>query len=111
LIERLWQERSGLLSTQVIQEFYVNVRRKARHPISATEARRLVGDYLSWEVIVNGGDAILEAMDLERRYDLSFWDALLIQSANTGGAEVLYSEDFNHGQTYGLVNVNNPFVD
>lgn len=110
LIERLWQERAGSLSTQVIQEFYVNVRRQAKQPISLADARRLVADYLCWEVVVNDGAAILEALDLEHRFRLSFWDALIVQAANAAGADTLYSEDFSHGQTYGTVEVINPFL-
>jgi predicted nucleic acid-binding protein len=111
LLERLWGEHSGVLSTQVVQEFYVNVRRKARHPISAAEAARLVEDYLTWEVIVNDAEAIRQAFEVERRYRLQFWDALIVQAANVAGADVLYSEDLRHGQVYGTVELVNPFVE
>lgn len=110
LLERLWEERSGVLSTQVIQEFYVNVRRKAKHPISAAEAGRLVEDYFAWDVIVNDVEGIRQALELERRYRLQFWDALIVQAANAAGAEVLYSEDLRHGQVYGTVELVNPFL-
>jgi predicted nucleic acid-binding protein len=59
-------------------------------------------------VVVNGGDSILEALDLEGRYQISFWDALVIQAAQASGAEVLYSEDLSDGQKYGAVRVTNP---
>lgn len=111
LLARLWRDRSGAVSTQVLQEFYVNVRRKAEHPISPNEARRLVEDYLRWEVVVNDGGSILQALDLERRYQLSFWDALIIQAAQDAGVEILYSEDLSHGQTYGTVLVVSPFAE
>lgn len=111
LVERLWTERSGVLSTQVLQEFYVNVRKIARRPISRAAAKRLVADYLTWEVVINDGDSILSALELERRYRLSFWDALIVQAANSGAVEVLYSEDLSHGQVYGLVEAVNPFAD
>ena len=111
LVRSLWQDRAGILSTQVIQEFYVNVIRKAQRPISRAEAQRLVEDYLCWEIIVNDGSSILEALDIERSYTLSFWDALIIQAAHAAGTEVLYSEDFNHGQVYGAVKVVNPFFE
>lgn len=110
LVERLWQERAGILSTQVLQEFYVNVRRKARHPLSATEARQLLEEYSSWEVVVNTTQSVLEAVDLETRWSLSFWDALIVQAANASGAATLYSEDLSHEQTYGAVQVVNPFL-
>ena len=109
LVERLWRDRSGVLSTQVLQELYVSLR-KARNPLPAAEARQVLSDYLRWEVIVNTGESVLEAADLEIRYRLSFWDALIIQAAVTSGAEILYSEDLSHGQAYGTVRVVDPFA-
>ena len=111
LLEDLWRARSGVLSTQVLQEFYVNVRRKARRPLPRPTARRLLGVYLTWRIIVINGDSILEALDMERRYRVSFWDALIIQAANSAAATALYSEDLSHGQVYGAVPVVNPFLD
>jgi predicted nucleic acid-binding protein len=70
-----------------------------------------VSDYLSWHVVVNGGDAILEALELEERHRMSFWDALIIQAAQSCGADVLYSEDLSDGQMYGSVRVVNPLRD
>ncbi len=108
-IRRLWEEGSGILSTQVLQEFYVNVRRKAQRPISINSARSLVADYMAWDPVVNDGTSILEAMDAERRHKISFWDALIVVAAQKSGADVILSEDFNHGQKYGSVRVVNPF--
>ncbi len=108
VVERLWRDRSGALSTQVLQELYVNVRRKAAAPISVEEARRLIEDYLSWEVVINDGPSMLRAMEIEARYAISYWDALIIQAAEQCGAEVLYSEDLSHGQRYGSVEVVDP---
>lgn len=110
LLARLWRERSGALSTQVLQELVVHVRRKAARPIAEAEVRDLVADYLRWEVVVNDGAAVLEALDLGERYRISFWDALIVQAANVSGATVLYSEDLNSGQVYGTVRVENPFA-
>ena len=70
--------------------------------------REIVADYLTWQVVVNGGESILEALDLESRYRISFWDALVVQAAQASGAEVLYSEDLSDGQMYGSVRVVNP---
>ena len=110
LIELLWQKGNGMLSTQVLQEFYVNVRRKAQRPVTAEQARALISDYLAWDPIVNDGAAMLEAIDLEKRYQLSFWDSLIVAAAHKGGASIICSEDFNHGQKFGSVEVLNPFL-
>ena len=110
LVEQLWADRSGVLSTQVLQEFYVNIRKKARAPLAAAEARQWISDYLNWEVVVNDGHSVLEAIELEERYEISFWDALIVQAANTARATVLYSEDLSHGQHYSNVTVENPLL-
>lgn len=108
LVEELWRDRTGVVSTQVLQELSVNLRRKAGRPLDAKATREVVADYLTWHVIVNVGESILEAIDLEARYQISFWDALVLQAAQASGAEVLYSEDLSDGQTYGSVRVLNP---
>ena len=108
LVEELWRDRTGVVSTQVLQELAVNLRRKVRRPLDAKAVRDIIADYLTWQVIVNGGDSILEAIDLESRHQISFWDALVIQAAQVSGAEILYSEDLSDGQTYGSVRVINP---
>lgn len=110
LVERLWRDRTGVLSTQVLQETWVNLRRKAARPLPRDEAVRLLEDYTRWEVVVNDGRSVLEAVRIQERYDLSFWDALIVQAAQASGVDTLCSEDFNAGQDYGSVRVVNPFV-
>lgn len=108
LVEQLWQSGSGVLSTQVLQELCVSLHRKAGHPLPPEEIRPLIKDYLSWEVVVNSAESILQALELETRYRISFWDALILSAAEAAGATVLYSEDFAAGQRYGPVQVLNP---
>lgn len=110
LVEELWRERSGVVSTQVLQELCVNLRRKSSRPLTTKAVRDIVTDYLSWQVIVNGGESILQALDLEKQYHVSFWDALVVHAAQVSGAEILYSEDLSDGQMYGSVRVLNPFL-
>jgi len=110
LVEELWENRSGVVSTQVLQELAVNLRRKAQKPLDAKATRDVVSDYLAWHVVVNDGESILEALDLEARCQVSFWDALVIQAANAAGTEILYSEDLSDGQQYGTLRVKNPLT-
>lgn len=110
LVEELWQKRSGVVSTQVLQELCVNLRRKAAKPVSVTTVREIIADYLAWEVVTNTGESILDALELEERYRISFWDALVVQAAEVSGSEVLYSEDLSDGQVYRGVRVVNPFI-
>jgi predicted nucleic acid-binding protein len=110
LIERLWSSGQGVLSTQVLQELCINLRRKVARPLPVEEVRHLIQDYLSWEVIVNTPASVLHALEIEVRYQVSFWDALILQAAESSGAAVLYSEDLAAGQKYGAVQVVNPLV-
>ena len=109
LVLGLWRERTGVMSTQVLQETYVNLRRKAAQPLSIAEARALLQDYLVWDLVVIDGAAIIEATHFEERYGLAFWDALIVTAANLSGAESLLTEDLNHGQRYGRVVAHDPF--
>lgn len=111
LIEKLWNSGGGVLSTQVLQELCVNVRRKSGHPLSVEETRRLIQDYSSWTIVINTAESVIEALDIESRYSISFWDALIVQAAGSSGATVVYSEDLAHGQSYGSVRVVNPLSD
>lgn len=110
IVEELWRDRTGVVSTQVLQELAVNLRKKVRRPLDAKAIRDIVTDYLTWQVIVNSGESILEAIDLESRYQISFWDALVVHAAQASSAEVLYSEDLSDGRRYGSVRVINPFL-
>ena len=89
----------------------MTLRKKAAHPLSIIELRRLIQDYLCWEVIVNTADATIQALDLESRFRISFWDALILQAAETAGAAVVYSDDLSNGQKFGSVRVENPLAE
>ena len=110
LVEDLWNSGKGVLSTQVLQELCVSLRRKARHPLSLEEVRLLIEDYLSWQVVINTPPAIIQALELEARYKISFWDALIVQAAENSGVAILYSEDLSAKQSYSSIRVVNPFV-
>ena len=109
ILSDLWRTREGLLSTQVLQELYVNLTRKLRVVVPRSKARALVGRYGRWPVYAIATGDILEAADLEQRHSLSFWDALIIVAAARSGAERIISEDLQHGRTIGGVRIENPF--
>jgi len=108
LIEKLWKTGGGVLSTQVLQELCVNLRRKTAKPWTLEETRNLILDYMNWQIVTNTPDSIIEALAIEANYQISFWDALIIHAAESSGAAILYSEDLSDGQTYGSVRVVNP---
>jgi predicted nucleic acid-binding protein len=110
LIEHLWNTGEGVLSMQVLQELCINLRRKTGRKILSDEIRRIIQDYLSWEIVIDSPESTLHALEIEERYKTSFWDALLLQAAESSGATVLYSEDLAVGQEYGGIQVVNPFA-
>lgn len=110
LLVDLWGRQDGVLSVQVLQEFYVNVTRKLKKPITAARALGIVEEYLTWTVVENTGGLLVEAVRLQQKAQLSFWDSLIVQAAIEAGCEKLYSEDLNAGQRFGPVVVVNPFL-
>ena len=109
ILSDLWNSGLGVLSTQVLQEFYVNVVQKIQKPIDQKMAQEIIRDLLKWHVVVNNGDSILDAIDISEKYGYSFWDSLIIEAALTGGVSVLLSEDLQHGQIISGVTISNPF--
>jgi predicted nucleic acid-binding protein len=110
LIEHLWATGEGVVSTQVLQELCVNLRKKVSQPLPSEEIRRLVEDYLAWEVVTNDATSVVEALEIEKRFKISYWDALVIHAAWRAGAAVLYSEDLAQGQRYDSLQVVNPLL-
>lgn len=109
LVREFWQNETGRLSIQVLQEFVITVTRKVANPLDLQTVRQIVADLAQWRVHSPEVSNLLQALDLQERYRLSFWDAMILQSAACMGCKQLLSEDLNHGQAYGDVYVINPF--
>ena len=109
IIADLWNSGLGVISTQVLQEFFVNVVQKIPRPMDKQQAKEIVRDLLKWRVVVNTGDSIIDAIDICLRYGYSFWDSMIIEAAIKGGARVLISEDLQDGQEISGVTIKNPF--
>ncbi len=109
--EELYREYTeaglALLSTQVVQEFYAAASRKLR--MTREELVDATATLLNLPLIVLDAPQIKAAIRIEERYQISFWDALILAAAESGGADILYTEDLNDGQQYGPVQVRNPF--
>jgi predicted nucleic acid-binding protein len=110
LLEQLWDSGQGVLSTQVLQELCINLRRKISHPLPVDEVRLLIRDYATWEVVTNTSESVLQALDIELRYRTSFWDTLILQAAESAGATILYTEDLAIAQRYRAIQVVNPLI-
>jgi predicted nucleic acid-binding protein len=109
-LEVLWRDRTGALSTQVLQEFYIVATRKLATPMHRTTARKIVGLYAEWPVVQVDVPLILAASELEERHTLSFWDALILEAARRAGATRLLTEDLQAGRRIGGVRIENPFA-
>lgn len=97
----------GVVSTQVLQEFFVNSTRKLG--VDPVDARRKVELLARMDLVRIDIAMILAAIDLRRLHSFSFWDALVLQAASVAGCSVLLTEDLQHGQVLAGVRIENPF--
>lgn len=109
-LAELWQSGAGILSVQVLQEFFSNATRKLRDPVSLAKAREIVKLYRDWVATPMTPDLVLDATDLMAAHRLSFWDSLILAAAADADATTLLSEDLNHGQQIAGVRIVNPFL-
>ena len=109
LLKELWENSNGCLSVQVLQEFYVNVTRKIAKPLDVDTAKRVIADLGQWTVHSPNVEDVVEAIDAQGRFKLSFWDSMIITSAARLDCGIVWSEDLNDGQNYDDVKVINPF--
>jgi predicted nucleic acid-binding protein len=109
LLRGLWRERCGVVSMQVLQEFYVNVTRKIASPIPKDAARLVVNTYSIWCVETTPAE-ISAAFRIEDESRIGFWDALIVASAVKSGAIRILSEDMNAQQKISGIRIENPFT-
>ena len=109
VLRELWSERSGVLSMQVLQEFYVNVTRKIASPLPKDVARAVASSYSIWCIDATPAE-IAAAFRIEDESRIGFWDALIVASALKCGATRILSEDLNAQQTISGVQIQNPFT-
>ena len=103
----LWASGTGVLSTQVLQEFYNAGTRKLKlEPVSA---RRVVALYAEWPIVETTAQLIVSASLLHERHSFSFWDAMVVEAALLSGATTLLSEDLQDGRRIGGLTIRNPF--
>jgi predicted nucleic acid-binding protein len=108
-LRELWSDGAGVLSVQVLQEFYVNVTRKIPVPLSKEVARRVVSNYAIWCTETTPAE-ISTAFRIEDESRISFWDAMIVSSAAKSGAVRILSEDLNDGQRIAGIVIENPFA-
>jgi predicted nucleic acid-binding protein len=109
VLRELWSRRTGVLSMQVLQEFYVNVTRKIASPLPRDAARLVVNSYTVW-CIETTPTEIAAAFRIEDESRIGFWDALIVAAAVKSGSVRILSEDLNAQQVIGGIRVENPFA-
>jgi predicted nucleic acid-binding protein len=109
LLRALWEARTGTLSTQVLQEFYVNVIQKIKIPLNRAAAREVVRAYAPWVMSWITPATVVRAAEIGETWHLSFWDGMIIAAAEQSEASELVTEDLNHGEVIAGIRIVNPF--
>lgn len=110
IMRQLWTDRTGVMSSQVLQEFYVASTRRLPRPITRSRARQIIRRYAAWPVHSTTAEDVLDASELEQRHTLSFWDALVVNAARRLRATRLLTEDLQDGRTLAGIRIENPFA-
>ena len=110
LVRRLAESRHAAVSVQVMQEFYVNAVAKIRRPMTPEQAALRLRAFALWAVFTPLPGDVLAAAELSQRYQLSFWDAMVVLGALRLRCDVLWTEDLNHGQVIDGVTIRSPFL-
>ena len=108
LLESGWSSGNIIMSTQVLQEYFVAATRKLSVPLDVAQSK--IELLSSQEIVINDVQDIKRAIELHRLYRYSYWDALIITAAIKASCTVLYSEDMQHNQTISELKIINPFV-
>jgi predicted nucleic acid-binding protein len=98
LVGHLWRSGQGVLSVQVLQEFFVTVTRKVPRPLASDAALAIVKQYLTWRIVENTGNLLVAAIGAASAHQVSFWDALILEAARMARCDCLWTEDLKYGQ-------------
>lgn len=109
LIRKLWESRTGVVSTQVMNEYFVTVTRKLKPGIPASLAWKDLVALKAWNPVSIDWILLERAQKLFTENSLSWWDAMIVAAAQKGNCGILYSEDLNDGQLFGNLLIKNPF--
>jgi predicted nucleic acid-binding protein len=109
IVKDIWDDRTGVLSTQVLQEFYMTVTKKIGNPIPPFEAREIIRSYACWEIRENTAMSVVRASEIEEKHNISFWDALVVVAAYESKVDKILTENPNSGQLIEGILIENPF--
>jgi predicted nucleic acid-binding protein len=106
----LWRDGLGRTSTQVLSEFYVTVTRRIAARVAPEDAWQEVTSILAWDPQPIDATLLARAREIERRWQLSWWDSMVVAAAQLQGCVLLLTEDLQDGAQYGGVTVHSPFT-
>jgi predicted nucleic acid-binding protein len=109
LLERLWDNGTGCVSVQVLQEFFVTITKKVPKPLPVDDAKARIREFAAWAVFAPKADDIVAAIDLHAEAKIGFWDAMVVLAAAESDCDVLWTEDLNDGQLLRGVRIRSPF--
>jgi len=109
LLEELWLSKHGCISIQVLQEFYAGATGKPH--LDSKVVTDIIAELSAWKVHSPAVKDVLRAVEIQQNYHISFWDALIINSASQSGCAILWTEDLSDGQVYEGVRIQNPFTE
>lgn len=110
IVEGFWENSKGVLSFQVLKEFFVTVTEKLPNKMDLRDAKAAVIDLLTWEIFHESKSSFEKSLQIVERYRLSFWDANIVSAAILSDCAQIFSEDLRHRQTIEGVKIVNPFV-
>jgi predicted nucleic acid-binding protein len=110
VLKRLWQERTGRISIQVLNEYYVTLTRKLKVRVSPNDAWDDVQDLMCWNPQRIDLEILTRAREIEIRYHTSWWDSMIVAAAQSQRCNTLLSEDFQEGMVFDGLTVRNPFT-
>lgn len=114
IIAQDWIKKSirmgrGVLSAQVLSEFYIVVTQRIKNFLSLTEAKKIIGLFDRLEVVEIDRPLVHHSIEIHQQYQISYWDAMIIAAAERAGCSIVLSEDLNDGQKYNGITARNPF--
>ena len=111
IVENCWRLENGVISSQVLEEFFVCLTKKIPAPVDSIIVEQIIRDFLKWRTVAIDGDMILEAINIHIKHKFSFWDSLIIASAVSGRANMIFSKDLSDSQTIEGIVIKNPFLE
>lgn len=110
LIIQAYKKGNGVISTQVLKEFYVTVTQKVSQKMNLGTAEQAVRDFALWRVVETSVSLILRAIKLQRQFRLSFWDSMIVAAAIVSNCSSIASEDLQHDTIIEGIRIKNPFI-